>query len=408
MNISIVGLGYVGLPLAVELSRHFKCVGFDTSDHRIKELKGGHDANGSVTSERLSNPALTFSSDVESLKTSEVHIVTVPTPVNELNQPDLTMVQSACEMVASVLKKGDILIFESTVFPGCTEEFCVPIVEKVSGLNFNKDFYVGYSPERINPGDSKNTIDKVVKIVSASNERVLGVLEAIYSKVTTAGVHLAPSIKVAEAAKVVENIQRDVNIALMNELEMLFSGLGINTSDVLSAAGTKWNFLEFKPGLVGGHCIAVDPYYLIHRANQINFDLRLISAARAASESMPKHYAKKIIKETLGNEPEGKSVLVLGVTFKENVPDTRNSKVFDLIEILAESGAQVSAYDPMLPKLQVPHARALHTFPEPNSYDAVVLAVPHDKFLEKGFHFFANLSRNGQKSLFDLKDALKF
>lgn len=407
MNISVVGLGYVGLPLAVALSRHFKCVGFDTSEHRVEELKGGHDANESVASERLINPALTFSSDIKSLKSSEVHIVTVPTPVNKLNQPDLTLIQSACEMVASVLKKGDIIVFESTVFPGCTEEFCVPIVEKTSGLKFNKDFYVGYSPERINPGDSDNTIDRVVKIVSASNERVLGVLETIYSKVTTAGVHLAPSIRVAEAAKVVENIQRDVNIALMNELEMLFSGLEIETSDVLKAAGTKWNFLNFQPGLVGGHCIAVDPYYLIHKANQINFDSRVIGAARAVSESMPEHYAKKIIVETLGNEPKGKSVLVLGITFKENVPDTRNSKVFDLIDVLAESGAQISVFDPMVSKLVVPRVRALQSFPEPNSYDAVVLAVPHKELVEKGLSLLANLSRNGQRGLFDLKGAFR-
>jgi UDP-N-acetyl-D-galactosamine dehydrogenase len=348
-KIGIIGLGYVGLPLAVEFGKVIDVVGFDINKERIEELKKGFDRTKEVEEADLkSSKKLSFSSNLEDLKSATYFIVTVPTPVDEYKKPDLTPLLSASKTVGSVLKKGDIVIYESTVYPGCTEEDCVPVLEKTSGLSFNVDFFCGYSPERINPGDKLHRVTTIKKITSGSTPEIADKVDALYKKIVIAGTHKASSIKVAEAAKVIENAQRDINIAFVNELALIFDRMGIDTHQVLEAAGTKWNFLPFKPGLVGGHCIGVDPYYLTHKAESVGYRAEVIIAGRRINDNMGAHIASKVIKLMAQHEHpihEGK-ILVLGITFKENCPDIRNSKVVDVIQELKSYGTSVDVYDP--------------------------------------------------------------
>jgi UDP-N-acetyl-D-galactosamine dehydrogenase len=361
-KIGIIGLGYVGLPLAVEFGKVIDVVGFDINKERIEELKKGFDRTKEVEEADLkSSKKLSFSSNLEDLKSATYFIVTVPTPVDEYKKPDLTPLLSASKTVGSVLKKGDIVIYESTVYPGCTEEDCVPVLEKTSGLSFNVDFFCGYSPERINPGDKLHRVTTIKKITSGSTPEIADKVDALYKKIVIAGTHKASSIKVAEAAKVIENAQRDINIAFVNELALIFDRMGIDTHQVLEAAGTKWNFLPFKPGLVGGHCIGVDPYYLTHKAESVGYRAEVIIAGRRINDNMGAHIASKVIKLMAQHEHpihEGK-ILVLGITFKENCPDIRNSKVVDVIQELKSYGTSVDVYDPQADAAEVEHEYGL-------------------------------------------------
>lgn len=347
--VSVVGLGYVGLPVAVAFGKAGKTIGFDINSKRIKELMAGLDHTGEVAPDELKGADILFTDKIEELKLADFHIVAVPTPVDDANQPDLTPMLKASETVGKALKKGDIVVYESTVYPGVTEEECVPVLEKVSGLRCGADFKVGYSPERINPGDKEHTFTKIKKVVSGQDEEALDTIAAVYESVVTAGVHRASSIKVAEAAKVIENTQRDLNIALMNELAIIFDKLGIDTNDVLEAAGSKWNFLKFKPGLVGGHCIGVDPYYLTHKAEKIGYIPQVILAGRRINDGMGKFIAQRTVKEMIhaGHNILGSTVTVLGLTFKEDCPDLRNSKVIDIIRELQDYGINVQVHDPV-------------------------------------------------------------
>jgi UDP-N-acetyl-D-galactosamine dehydrogenase len=347
--VSVVGLGYVGLPVAVAFGRAGKTIGFDINKGRIDELKSGHDRTGEVSASELAETDILFTSSIEELQQADFHIVAVPTPVDTANQPDLSLLLRASETVGKALKKGDIVVYESTVYPGVTEEECVPVLERFSGLSCGKDFTVGYSPERINPGDKEHTFTKIRKVVSGQDRETLEIVAAVYESVVEAGVHRAASIKVAEAAKVIENTQRDLNIALMNELSLIFDKLGIDTNDVLAAAGTKWNFLRFTPGLVGGHCIGVDPYYLTHKAEKIGYIPQVILAGRRINDGMGKFIAQRAIKEMIhaGHNIFGATVTVLGLTFKENCPDLRNSKVIDIIRELQDYGVNVQVADPL-------------------------------------------------------------
>lgn len=383
-KIGIIGLGYVGLPLAVEFGKLMDVIGFDIDKGRIDELKSGHDRTREVEPEELKQALyLTYSSNLDDLKSVNYFIVTVPTPVDEFKKPDLRPLESASRTVGKVIKKGDIVIYESTVYPGCTEEVCIPIVEKESGLKFNIDFFAGYSPERINPGDKQHRVTTIKKITSGSTPEIAEKVDQLYGRIIKAGTHKASSIKVAEAAKVIENSQRDLNIAFVNELAMIFEKVGIDTHEVLEAAGTKWNFLPFKPGLVGGHCIGVDPYYLTYKAEGLGYRPEVILSGRRINDNMPIYIANSVVKLMARNDlPINKSrILVLGVTFKENCPDIRNSKVADVVRELQSYGAIVDIFDPHADAEEVKHEYNLKMLEElTGKYHAVVLAVGHEEF----------------------------
>lgn len=386
-KICIIGLGYVGLPLAHAFSSKYSVVGFDISKWRIDELTSGYDRTLELSKEQVNEAisnGMKFSLDINDIKDCNIFIVTVPTPIDKNKRPDLTPLIKASETVGKVLKKDDIVIYESTVYPGATEEDCVPVLEKFSGLKFNVDFFCGYSPERINPGDKEHTVTKILKVTSGSTPEMGKKVNDLYASIITAGTHLAPTIKVAEAAKVIENSQRDINIAFVNELAIIFNKLGINTNDVLAAAGTKWNFLPFKPGLVGGHCIGVDPYYLTHKAQSIGYNPEIILAGRRLNDNMGIYVANQVIKLMIkkGHKIEGSKVLVLGITFKENCPDIRNSRVIDVIEELQEFGCNIDVYDPWADSKEVEHEYNLKLSKELNTseYEAIVLAVAHNEF----------------------------
>ena len=388
-RIGVVGLGYVGLPLAVEFGKHFETTGFDLKTARIKELEAGRDSTLEVGRKELAAAArLTYTSDLEDLEPCRVYIVTVPTPIDTYKRPDLSPLIAASTSVGKVLKKGDVVVYESTVYPGCTEEVCVPILERESGLVFNRHFFVGYSPERINPGDKEHRLPSIKKVTSGSTPEAAEFVDALYRSIIAAGTHKASSIKVAEAAKVIENTQRDVNIALINELALIFARLGIDTEEVLQAAGSKWNFLPFRPGLVGGHCIGVDPYYLTHKAQEIGYHPEMILAGRRLNDNMPLYVAGEIVKlMTLKRiQVNGARILMLGVTFKENCPDIRNSKVIDVLRELEKYGARVDVYDPWADPAECRHEYGLRLTRtlKPNSYDAAVVAVAHREFRELG------------------------
>ena len=393
IKIAIIGLGYVGLPLARLFATKYPTIGFDINQTRIKELNSGQDktleVEDSVLQAVLSNKAemetgLFCTSNIEDIKDCNYYIVTVPTPVDSTNRPILTPLYKASETVGQVLKTGDVVVYESTVYPGVTEEECIPVLEKISGLTFNKDFFAGYSPERINPGDKEHTVEKILKVTSGSTPEIGRQVNDLYASVITAGTHLAPSIKVAEAAKVIENSQRDINIAFVNELAKIFNLMGIDTHEVLEAAGTKWNFLPFKPGLVGGHCIGVDPYYLAQKAQEFGYHPEIILAGRRMNDGMGKYVASEVVKLMVQNDikVKGSNILNLGITFKENCPDVRNTKAVDVINNLRIYGANITTYDPWASQEEVNHEYGLHTTKElPNSkFDAIVLTVAHKEF----------------------------
>lgn len=383
-EIAIIGLGYVGLPLAVEFGKKFKTVGFDINQARIEELMQGKDSTLEVDSEQLAaSKHLSFTSKLEDIAECNFYIVTVPTPIDKNKRPDLTPLQKASASVGKVLKKGDIVIYESTVFPGCTEEECVPILESVSGLKFNEDFYCGYSPERINPGDKVHTVSKIRKVTSGSTSEIAKIVDDLYQKIIEAGTYSASSIKVAEASKVIENCQRDLNIAFVNELALIFERLNLDTTSVLEAAGTKWNFLPFRPGLVGGHCIGVDPYYLTFKAEEIGYHPEVILSGRRINDSMGQYIAQRVIKLMINNGQTIKNskVLMLGITFKENCPDIRNSKAIDVYRELTDFGVSVDIYDPWASNAEVKHEYGVNLIQQiDNMYDAIVLTVSHDEF----------------------------
>ena len=388
-RIGVVGLGYVGLPLAVEFGKHFDTVGFDIKTNRIAELKKGRDSTLECsTAELKAARKLKYSTSLKDLGRCQVFIITVPTPIDKYNRPDLTPLERSSETVGKVLKKGDVVVYESTVYPGCTEEICIPILERESGLKFNKDFFAGYSPERINPGDKEHRLPSIKKVTSGSTPEVASFVDELYRTVVRAGTHKASSIRVAEAAKVIENTQRDVNIALINELALLFNRLGIDTEEVLLAAGSKWNFLPFRPGLVGGHCIGVDPYYLTHKAQEIGFHPEMILAGRRVNDSMANYVAGQIVKLMSGKKilVKGSRILVLGLTFKENCPDLRNSKVADVVRELKNYGAKVDVFDPWIDGDEAEHEYGIRPISRvrDGTYDAAVLAVGHKKFREEG------------------------
>jgi UDP-N-acetyl-D-galactosamine dehydrogenase len=409
-HVAVVGLGYVGLPLAVEFGRRIPTLGFDINRHRIAELGAGRDHTLEVSSDELKTAdRLTFTDDADNLKACNVFIVTVPTPIDAYKRPDLGPLESASRTVGRALKRGDVVVYESTVYPGATEEVCVPILEKESGLVFNRDFYAGYSPERINPGDKQHRLPTIMKVTSGSTPEVADYVDALYRLVVTAGTHKASSIRVAEAAKVIENTQRDVNIALINELALIFHRLGIDTQEVLEAAGTKWNFLPFRPGLVGGHCIGVDPYYLTHKATQIGYHPEMILAGRRINDEMGRHVAQRVIK--LMNQRRVHAadarVLVLGLTFKENCPDLRNTRVVDVIEEFRSYNAQVDVFDPWVDpgEAQAEYGLDLVEAPAAGAYDAVILAVSHRQFVALGAEGIRAFGKPGAV-LFDVKQAL--
>jgi UDP-N-acetyl-D-galactosamine dehydrogenase len=388
-RVGVVGLGYVGLPLAVEFGKHFDTVGFDIKAPRIAELKKGKDSTLECsTAELKAAHKLRYSTNLKDLRKCQVFIVTVPTPIDRYNRPDLTPLVKSSETVGKVLKKGDVVVYESTVYPGCTEEVCIPILERESGLKFNVDFFAGYSPERINPGDKEHRLPSIKKVTSGSTPEAAEFVDNLYRAIVRAGTHKASSIRVAEAAKVIENTQRDVNIALINELALLFNRLGIDTEEVLQAAGSKWNFLPFRPGLVGGHCIGVDPYYLTHKAQEIGFHPEMILAGRRLNDSMANYVAGQVVKMMAGKKilAKGSRVLVMGLTFKENCPDLRNSKVADVVRELKNYGAKVDVYDPWIDHAEAEHEYGIRPIKKlkDGAYDAAVLAVAHKEFRDQG------------------------
>jgi UDP-N-acetyl-D-galactosamine dehydrogenase len=388
-RLAIIGLGYVGLPLAAEFGRHMKVTGFDINQARINELESGIDHTLEVSEQELAEASgLEFTSSLEQLRSCNVYIVTVPTPIDKSKNPDLTPLISASSMLGEVIGKDDIVIYESTVYPGATEEVCVPIMERLSGLKFNQDFFAGYSPERINPGDKQHRVTTIKKVTSGSTPEVADFVDELYRRIITAGTHKASSIRVAEAAKVIENTQRDVNIALINELAIIFNKLGIDTEEVLLAAGTKWNFLPFRPGLVGGHCIGVDPYYLTHKAQEIGYNPEIILAGRRLNDNMGAYVVARIIKLMLKKRVHisGSNILILGLTFKENCPDLRNTRVIDIINEFRDYGANVDVFDPWVNKDEAVHEYHIRPIEAPaaGQYDAVILAVRHDEFVELG------------------------
>lgn len=406
INIGVIGLGYVGLPLAVEFGKKYPVTGFDIHQQRISELVAGHDRTLETSDEDLKSAVhLKYTTLLEDLKVCNYFIVTVPTPIDKHKRPDLTPLIKASESVGKVLKKGDIVIYESTVYPGATEEECVPILEKFSGLKFNQDFFCGYSPERINPGDKVHTVTKILKVTSGSTPEIAVKVDDLYKSIITAGTFMASSLKVAEAAKVIENSQRDINIAFVNELALIFNKMGIDTHEVLAAAGTKWNFLKFFPGLVGGHCIGVDPYYLTHKAQELGYNPEIILAGRRLNDNMGFYVANRVIKRMIqnGHTIAGSRVLVLGITFKENCPDIRNSRVVDVVAEFNEYSCKVDVFDPWADAAEVKHEYGLSMVEKPGSdYDAIVLAVAHNEFKEM------DIRAMGRKDavLYDLKGLL--
>ena len=389
LRIGVIGLGYVGLPLAVEFGRKFPTTGLDVKESRIAELLSGVDSTLEVSAEELSSVTkLEFTTSIGDLADCNFYIVTVPTPVGKDKRPILSPLRSASKAIASVLSKGDIVVYESTVYPGATEEFCVPFLEEGSGLSMNKDFYVGYSPERVNPGDKQHRLPSILKVTAGSTPEAADFIDSVYQSIITAGTYKVSSIKVAEAAKVIENTQRDVNIALVNELAMIFERMDIDTEEVLEAAGTKWNFLPFRPGLVGGHCIGVDPYYLTYKAQQLGYHPQMILAGRRINDNMPLYVTSRIIKKMITSsiQPLDARILVLGLTFKENCPDVRNTKVIDIVRELASYGADVDVYDPWVDakEARAEYGLELISSPEKGAYDVMVIAVSHDEFRELG------------------------
>lgn len=405
-TVSVIGLGYVGLPVAVAFGLKRKTIGFDINSTRIEELQQGHDRTGEVSCSDLRSADILFTDNIDELKQANFHIVAVPTPVDDAKQPDLTPMLKASETVGRALKKGDIVVYESTVYPGVTEDECVPILERISGLTCGRDFTVGYSPERINPGDKEHTFTKIKKVVSGQDAATLEIVAQVYESVVTAGVHRASSIKVAEAAKVIENTQRDLNIALMNELALIFDKLGIDTNDVLEAAGTKWNFLKFKPGLVGGHCIGVDPYYLTHKAEKIGYIPQVILAGRRINDGMGKFIAQRTVKEMIhaGHNVLGATVTVLGLTFKEDCPDLRNSKVIDIIRELQDYGINVQVCDPLADVAEALHEYGVTLVPFDGlkTAEAVVVAVAHEEYCRLTVKQLQNMM-NGTPLVADIK-----
>jgi len=410
LKLAIVGLGYVGLPLAVEFGKQRAVVGFDINQKRIDDLLAGTDSTLETSTQELQAAQhLRFTTNPSDLKAANCFIVTVPTPIDEFKRPDLTPLIKASETVGKVLKPGDVVIYESTVYPGCTEEDCVPVLEKYSGLTFNKDFFCGYSPERINPGDKEHRVTTIKKVTSGSTPEVADAVDALYNQIVTVGTHKAPSIKVAEAAKVIENTQRDLNIALINELAIIFNKMGIDTEAVLKAAGSKWNFLPFRPGLVGGHCIGVDPYYLTHKAQAIGYNPEIILAGRRMNDGMGAYVASQLIKAMIKKsiQIEGARVLIMGLTFKENCPDLRNTRVVDVIRELMDYNLHIDVFDPWVNTAEAEHEYGIITVGEPvnGSYDAVVLAVAHEQFKGLGA---AGIRAFGKASsvIYDLKYVL--
>jgi len=406
-KIAVIGLGYVGLPLAHAFSFKYDVVGFDIAKSRIEELQKGYDRTLELSEKQVKeciDNGMKFSDNLDDIKDCNIYIVTVPTPIDKHNNPDLTPLIKASESVGKVLKKGDIVIYESTVYPGATEEECVPVLEKSSGLKFNEDFFAGYSPERINPGDKEHTVTKILKVTSGSTPDIAKKVDELYKSIITAGTHLASSIKVAEAAKVIENAQRDINIAFVNELALIFDKLGIDTKDVLEAAGTKWNFLPFRPGLVGGHCIGIDPYYLAHKAKEIGYHPQIILAGRRTNDSMGEFVANKVVKLMIhkGHTIKDSKVLVLGITFKENCPDIRNSRVIDVVRELEDFGVNVDVNDPWADNEEVKREYNLELKENYNleEYDAIILAVAHNEFKN------LNLTKKDNQVIYDIKGIL--
>lgn len=404
-KIAIVGLGYVGLPLAMGFADKLSVIGYDINEDRLAKLREGIDPNGELESSQWKGKDIEFTSSVDKLKEASFYVIAVPTPIDQHNEPDLTPLLLATRTVASVLDPGDYVVYESTVYPGCTEEDCVPLLEEISGLKCKQDFKIGYSPERINPGDKVHTLQNTVKIVSGCDDEALSEIKQVYGLIIEAGLHQASSIRVAEAAKIIENTQRDVNIALMNELSIIFDRMGINTFDVLEAAGTKWNFLHFYPGLVGGHCIGVDPYYLVHKAKELQYHPKMINSGRFVNDSMGRYIAKKIVKKVLA---QGKNilharVLVMGITFKENVSDIRNSKVVDMVREFMDFGAVVDVVDPYASPLAIEQEYGIELKEQPGKdYDAIVVAVAHKDYILLDENYFISLS-NEKAVLGDIK-----
>lgn len=410
LKIAVIGLGYVGLPLAVEFGKKVPVVGFDIYQKRIDELRSGQDHTLEVSPEELKQAnQLSYSANLEDLKSCNFFIVTVPTPIDEFKQPDLTPLVKASTSIGQVLKKGDVVVYESTVYPGATEETCIPVLEQVSGLKFNQDFFAGYSPERINPGDKLHRVTNILKITSGSTPEVAEFVDQVYNLVIEAGTHKATSIKVAEAAKVIENTQRDVNIALINELAVIFNKMGIDTEAVLQAAGTKWNFLPFRPGLVGGHCIGVDPYYLTHKAQSIGYHPEIILAGRRLNDAMGAYVVTQLVKAMIKKkiQVEGAKVLVLGLSFKENCPDIRNTKIIDIVNELTEYNIAADVYDPWVDASEAQHEYGINPVKnvEQGQYDAVILAVAHDQFKAMGAEALRALGKPAH-ILYDLKYVL--
>jgi UDP-N-acetyl-D-galactosamine dehydrogenase len=406
-HIAIIGLGYVGLPLAVEFGKIFNCIGFDINQQRIDELRQGQDNTLEISKEDLSSTnKLKFSSNSADLKNCNIYIITVPTPIDHSKRPDLTPLIKASALIGSVISKNDIVIYESTVYPGCTEEVCIPVVEEKSGLIFNKDFFAGYSPERINPGDKERRVTNIVKVTSGSTEEISHEVDALYKKIVTAGTHRASSIKVAEASKVIENTQRDVNIALINELASIFSRLDISTEDVLEAAGTKWNFLPFRPGLVGGHCIGVDPYYLVHKAELAGYYPEIISASRRINDNMGTNVASRVMHLMTQKRIHivDSRILILGLAFKEDCPDLRNTRVLDIVDELVTSNANVDIFDPWVSRQEAKNEYGIDLIEqlEPSSYDAIIVAVAHREFKAMKTSYIRSLTRDNG-IIFDIK-----
>ncbi len=405
-SICVIGLGYVGLPLALEFARRFKVIGFDINRHRIDLMKQSMDPSNELSSDHFKNRDILFTDQINDITDCQVYIVAVPTDIDDNKVPDLKPLKSASKTIGEVIKKGDYVIYESTVYPGCTEEECIPIIEQASGLKFGIDFKAGYSPERINPGDKSRPLPSILKIVSGSDDQALENIAQLYGSIISAGLHKAPSIKVAEAAKVIENTQRDLNISLMNELSILFDKMNIDTQDVLAAAGTKWNFIKLQPGLVGGHCIGVDPYYLLHKAKELDIEPQVIASGRRINDGMPAHIAKKMIQKLIAKDvnPSEAKVLVLGVTFKENVSDIRNTKVVDLIRELKDYSVRVDAYDPMVDNTEFMHEYGFSLVDHlEGKYHGIIVAVSHDAFKNLEHHAILDLFLSESRFLFDLK-----
>ena len=405
-NIAIIGLGYVGLPLAVEFGKKYSVIGFDINTNRIDALNIGEDETLQSNAEEIKEASgLRFSTDLNAIKNCTIYIVTVPTPVDENKTPNLQPLFNASKMIGSILKKGDLVIYESTVYPGCTEEDCVPVLEKESGLQYNHDFYVGYSPERINPGDKVHTLTKIKKVTSGSIPEIADTVDALYASIITAGTHKVSSIKIAEASKSIENAQRDINISFVNELALIFDKMGIDTQEVLDAAATKWNFLPFKPGLVGGHCIGVDPYYLAHKATLLGHTPQVILSGRKVNDAMSAFIGEKLIRllEKASKSIKGAKVLLLGVTFKENCPDIRNTKVFEIVNFLKDKGLEVAVFDPFANATEVEATQGVQLITQLETYDAIVITVAHTFFASLDY---AKLKNGPDAILFDTKSLL--